>query len=43
MVINFNGATEVERPGEICASAVDSEALVAELKAGALIVVSDAA
>jgi len=43
VVINFNGATQAERPGEICASAVDAEALVAELKAGALIVVADAA
>jgi PTS system glucitol/sorbitol-specific IIA component len=41
-VINFNGATETERPGEICASAVDPEELVAELKAGAVIVLAAA-
>jgi glucitol/sorbitol PTS system EIIA component len=42
VVITFNGAPEAERPGEICASAVDPEALVQELKAGALIVVAAA-
>ena len=40
VVINFNGASQAERPGEICASAVDPDALVAELKAGAVIVVA---
>jgi PTS system glucitol/sorbitol-specific IIA component len=39
VVINFNGAAEAERPGEICASEVDPQALVAELKAGTIIVV----
>ena len=42
VVINFNGAAEAERPGEICASEVDAEALVAELKAGAVIVLAAA-
>ncbi len=42
VVINFNGATEAERPGEICAAEVDLGALVAELKAGAIIVVEAA-
>ena len=42
VVINFNGAAEAERPGEICASVVDPQALVAELKAGAVIVVAAA-
>lgn len=42
VVINFNGASEAERPGEICAAPVDPEALVAELKTGALIVVAAA-
>lgn len=42
VVINFNGASEAERPGEICASEVDSRALVAELKSGAIITVAAA-
>jgi PTS system glucitol/sorbitol-specific IIA component len=42
VVINFNGAGEAERPGEICASAVDAQALVAELKTGAVIIVAAA-
>jgi PTS system glucitol/sorbitol-specific IIA component len=42
VVINFNGAAEVERPGEICASEVDTEALVAELKAGTVIILTAA-
>lgn len=42
VVINFNGAVEAERPGEICAAEVNLDALVAELKAGAVIVVSAA-
>src|SRR5262245_33749604 len=36
VVINFNGASQAERPGEICASEVDPAALVAELKTGAV-------
>jgi glucitol/sorbitol PTS system EIIA component len=39
MVINFNGATEVERPGEIAASAIDPESLVAALKADTIITI----
>ena len=42
VVINFNGASEAERPGEICASEIDSQALVAELKTGAIIIVAAA-
>jgi PTS system glucitol/sorbitol-specific IIA component len=42
VVINFNGATEADRPGEICAEAVDPATLVAALKAGAVIVVEAA-
>jgi PTS system glucitol/sorbitol-specific IIA component len=42
VVINFNGAAEAERPGEICASAVDAQALVGALKTGAVIVVAAA-
>jgi PTS system glucitol/sorbitol-specific IIA component len=41
-VINFNGASEAERPGEICAEEVDTQALIAELRAGAVIVVAAA-
>ena len=39
VVINFNGAAQAERPGEICASAVDGEALKGALKAGAEITI----
>ena len=42
VVINFNGAKAAERPGEICATEVDTQALVAELKAGTVIVVEAA-
>ncbi|MBO0662346.1 PTS cellobiose transporter subunit IIB [Jiella sp. MQZ9-1] len=41
VVINFNGATAAERPGEICASSVDSEAFVAALISGAAIAITD--
>jgi PTS system glucitol/sorbitol-specific IIA component len=40
VVISFNGATEAERPGEICASQVDPQALVAALKTGAIITIA---
>lgn len=39
VVINFNGAAEPERPGEIAASAVDGTALAAALSAGTEIVI----
>lgn len=42
VVINFNGATDAERPGEICATVVDAEALVDQLRAGTVIVVKAA-
>lgn len=42
VVVNFNGAAEAERPGEICAAEVDTAALVSELKAGAVIVIAAA-
>ncbi len=42
VVINFNGAGQAERPGEICAEHIDPEMLVAELKPGAVIVVAAA-
>jgi PTS system glucitol/sorbitol-specific IIA component len=34
VVVNFNGASVAERPGEICASEIDGAALVAALVAG---------
>jgi PTS system glucitol/sorbitol-specific IIA component len=37
VVISFNGAAEAERPGEICASEVSHESLVAALKTDAII------
>jgi len=40
VVISFNGANEAERPGEICASQVDAQALVAALKTGAIITIA---
>ncbi|MER8574301.1 PTS cellobiose transporter subunit IIB [Mesorhizobium sp. M1338] len=40
VVISFNGAAEAERPGEICASPVDPEALVAALKTGTIITIA---
>lgn len=39
VVINFNGAATAERPGEICASVIDGESLVAALKTGASITI----
>ncbi len=39
VVVNFNGATAVERPGEICASVVEPNKLVAALKADAVITI----
>ena len=40
VVISFNGVTEAERPGEICASQVDTKALVAALKTDAIITIA---
>jgi len=34
VVINFNNAAQAERPGEICATALDAADLMAALKAG---------
>lgn len=39
VVINFNGATAAERPGEICASAIEGEVLVGALNTGAAITI----
>lgn len=41
VVINFNGEDVPERPGEICAAEVNQAALVAALKPGAEITISD--
>ena len=40
VVISFNGATSAERPGEICASPINANALVAALQTGASIVIA---
>ncbi|WP_173931891.1 PTS glucitol/sorbitol transporter subunit IIA [Chelativorans sp. Marseille-P2723] len=39
VVLSFNGASEAERPGEICAEPVDGKALVAELRPGVQLVI----
>lgn len=39
VVITFNGAGSAERPGEICASAVETDQLVAALKPDATITI----
>ena len=39
VVITFNGSDQVERPGEICASQVDSDDLVSALKVGTTITI----
>lgn len=42
VVINFNGAASTDRPGEICAEAVDLKALSAAMVAGASITIASA-
>jgi glucitol/sorbitol PTS system EIIA component len=37
VVINFNGASAAERPGEICAAAIDSAAVLKNLQPGFII------
>ncbi|PSH61452.1 PTS cellobiose transporter subunit IIB [Phyllobacterium brassicacearum] len=39
VVITFNGSETVERPGEICASEIDTEDLVSALKVGTTITI----
>lgn len=39
VVISFTGADSTDRPGEICASAVDGQSLVAALREGQTIVI----
>ncbi|KXF76112.1 PTS cellobiose transporter subunit IIB [Paramesorhizobium deserti] len=41
VVINFNGATQAERPGEIAASAVDPDTLVTALKTDTIITIGN--
>jgi PTS system glucitol/sorbitol-specific IIA component len=41
VVINFNGASLAERPGEICVEARDSAAVSREVRAGSTIVIAD--
>ena len=41
VVINFNGASQAERPGEICVEARDSVAIQREVRSGGLIVIAD--
>lgn len=42
VVLSFNGAQSADRPGEICASAVDGDALIAALKPGATLTIESA-
>lgn len=39
VVITFNGASKVERPGEICASEIAADRLVSALKVGTVITI----
>ncbi|PRD42744.1 PTS cellobiose transporter subunit IIB [Phyllobacterium phragmitis] len=41
VVINFNGAAQAERPGEIAASMIDPEVLVTALKTDAIITIGN--
>ena len=41
VVINFNGASNAERPGEICVEACDSALVSREVHAGSSIVIAD--
>jgi PTS system glucitol/sorbitol-specific IIA component len=41
VVINFNGAAEAGRPGEICAQPVDADALLACMRSGTVIEIAD--
>lgn len=41
VVINFNGAAQAERPGEICVEPRDSVAVRREVRSGGLIVIAD--
>ena len=41
VVINFNGASKAERPGEICVEACDSALVSHQVYAGSTIVIAD--
>jgi PTS system glucitol/sorbitol-specific IIA component len=41
VVINFNGSSAAERPGEICAQPVDTDALLAYIRSGTVIEIVD--
>jgi PTS system glucitol/sorbitol-specific IIA component len=41
VVINFNGSSAAERPGEICAQPVDTDALLACIRSGTVIEIVD--
>jgi glucitol/sorbitol PTS system EIIA component len=41
VVLNFNGSNTAERPGEICAQPVDTEALLACIRSGTVIEIVD--
>ena len=41
VVINFNGASSAERPGEICVEPLDSALVSARVHAGSTIVIAD--
>ena len=41
VVFNFNGAAKAERPGEICLTACDAEAIRCALSSGSLITIAD--
>ena len=41
VVINFNGATTAERPGEICVEPIDSASVSRQVHVGSTIVIAD--
>lgn len=41
VVLNFNGATSAERPGEICVERCDTTAIRAEMRSGNTILITD--
>jgi PTS system glucitol/sorbitol-specific IIA component len=41
VVINFNGASQAERPGEICVQPCDSAAVQREVRSGGRILIED--
>jgi PTS system glucitol/sorbitol-specific IIA component len=41
VVVNFNGASTTDRPGEICATPLEGDHLVAALTLGAVVTIGD--